>query len=686
MFDQPYRKRIFFVAVLFGIAIGGIIARLYYLQIERHSYYVRLARAQHLRPVAIRPKRGSIYDRNRRELATSSLLESLYADTSRLPKGRAQLSDLASRLSKVLDLPAETIYARLAKRGHPPIARTLSPETARRVRNLITDRYLIAPGALYFVRESKRHYPNGPLACHVLGFTTFDHTGENLGLAGLEYEYDKQLRGNYKKFLALRDARSRLLTPIDEDYYSAAFGNDLILTIDGAIQHVAETALRRAIKKYSARCGVVIVQKCKTGEILAMASWPDFDPNRYAAADPDSRRNRAIGHAFGLGSVMKIFTAAALLATGKLGDLDEPINCHNGVAYFPHRAVPVRDAPGHRLGIVPFREAFKWSSNCGMVEAAQRMSKFAYAKILESFGFGRKTGIDLPGESKGILRPVSQWSPVSMYALPYGGEMAVTPIQLVAAVSAIANGGRLMKPFVVKEIRTYEGRLVRRMKPTVVRRVVSPVVAREVLELMEEVVGHKTPDGRWDGGTGRKAAIPGYRVGGKTGTYKWVTRGRPGERPTSYTASFVAVLPLPDPELTVFCCIDEPHGEKYGGSVAAPVVRQVAEYSLRILGIPPNRTDRTPADLELTLSRLRERNRKRAATSAPRGRMPDLHGLTMREVSKCLAGLNLQVTFEGTGVVVSQYPPPLTRLRDVKTCKVVFGSPEAFPAQQLPAP
>jgi cell division protein FtsI (penicillin-binding protein 3) len=257
-----------------------------------------------------------------------------------------------------------------------------------------------------------------------------------------------------------------------------------------------------------------------------------------------------------------------------------------------------------------------------------------------------------------------------MAALPYGGEMSVTPIQLATAVSAVANGGLLMKPYLVKEIRTFEGRLVRRAQPTVRRRVISPITSQQVLELMEDVVGRYNAEGKWEAGTGKEAAIPGYRVGGKTGTFPWI------DHPTSYTASFVAVMPLPDPELTIFCCIDEPHGGKYGGAVAAPVVREVAKHALRILGIPPSQADRSPADVQMTLHRVRDAGRA-ARQAAPRGQMPDLRGLTMREVSECLAGLEMRISFEGSGVVAVQEPLPLASLRGVRECRVVFNRSDA---------
>ena len=680
MFHRPYRLRMLLVLAGFCAAILGLIARLYQLQIVRHDVFVRQADSARVGSVPVLPKRGSILDRNQHELAVSSLRETLYADTSKIPDTYKE--DIAIQLAGALDEPATRVLALLKLKGHPPLARTMDPEIANRAhRLLLAD---IAPkDALYFVREPKRQHPKGRLASHTLGFTTFDHTGDNQGLAGLEFQYDKTIRGNFQKFKALRDARLRQLTPLNDQYYSAAFGNRLILTLDESIQHVAETVLRETIAKYRAKRGAIVVQATKTGEILASASWPDFEPDAYGKADPEYRKDRVIGHAFGMGSVMKTFTAAAAIETGVLTNLDESINCHGGVWTPPPRRRPIRDAPEHRFGWVPFRDVFRFSSNCGTVEVALRMEPAAYYRVLHNFGLGRKTGIDLPGESPGILRPVSQWTGYSMLALPYGGEMSVTPIQLVTGVSAVANGGLLLKPSVVKEIRTYEGEIVQRTEPQVVRRVISPVTSRLMLQLMEDVVGHPDPQARggWNGGTGDEARIPGYRVGGKTGTFKYI------DNPTSYTATFVGVLPLPDPDLTILCVVDDPDPRiaKYGGAIAAPAFKKVAENALRILGIPPKRTDRSPAILELTLQRLRNTG-PTARTTAGRGQMPDLRGLTMREVAREMSGLSLRPAWSGSGVVIEQAPAPLAGLQGAQEYRLVFGRPDIAPPAPAPAP
>jgi len=680
MLHQPYRLRILVVVAFLAVSLLGLVVRLYWIMIVKHDYYVVKAMQHQIGSEPVHPKRGNIYDRNRDVLAAGSLLNTLYANTYLLKQHNINLETLAFDLAPVLQKPFSALRGQLLQGGCPPLARVLPPETADKIHNLMLNDF-VPPATLYFERETKRYYPKSRLASHLLGYVRFDDTGENEGVDGLEAQDDWEIRGNYQEFKVLKDARKGLLTPISETYWNASFGNELVLAIDAPIQQVAETALREEVMKYRASWGVVIVQKCKTGEIIAMAGYPDFDPSGYRTADPASLRNRAINEPAGIGSGMKIFTAAALIETGKITSLDETFNCHGGIGYFPPRKTPVRDAPGHELYIATFRDIFRWSSNVGMVEAAQRLDRNQYSRILESFGFGQKTSIDLPNERQGILRPVGKWTDYSMSALPYGGEMTVTPIQMAAAVSAVANGGLLMKPYVVKEIRSYEGRLVHRFQPAIVRRVISPVTAGKVLELMEGAVGRMNAKGELEAGTGKEAQIRGYRVAGKTGTFKYGTPSG-GDQASSYTASFVAVLPLPDPELTVFCCIDQPQGAKFGGAVAAPVVRRVSEHALRILGIPPGQSDRGPTDVQVTLHEVRNTSRV-VRSVAPRGQMPDLRGLTMREVYGSIAGLDLELSFEGSGVVVEQEPAPLAPLRGVHQCRVVFDRPNM--AQEPPA-
>ncbi|MCX8037033.1 MAG: transpeptidase family protein [Candidatus Sumerlaeia bacterium] len=670
MFDPRFRQRITVTGVCLAVALTGLIARLYWIQIVRHEYYNIRASYYRIGNEPIRPQRGNIYDRNRRALAAGSLRDTLYANTYFLKQHNIPFEALAIQLESILEKDHTRILAQLRRGGCPPLYRVMPPEISNIMHHLILCE-VFPPGTFYFERETKRFYPSGRTASHVLGYVRFDDTGENQGVDGLEYSYDHVIRGNTAKYEVLKDARKGLLAPIDKTYWSSAFGNELILTLDESIQHEAERILRTEVARYRAAWGVIIVQQCKTGAILAMASMPDFDPAAYAGASPSSLRNRAINEPANMGSIMKIFTAAALIETGKLTDLDEQFDCHGGSWYFPPRREPVRDAPGHYLQMASFRDIIRWSSNVGTVAAAQRLERNAYCNLLEKFGFGQKTGIDLPNERQGILRPVSQWTDYTMSAIPYGGEMTVTPIQLVAAVSAIANGGRLMRPYVVKEIRSYEGRLIQTTGPVVVRQVISPVTAGKVLELMEGVVGPYAPKDKTVGGTGKEAAIPGYRVAGKTGTYKYITPAG-SDHVSSYTASFVAVLPLPDPEITVFCCIDQPQGAKYGGAVAAPIVRQVAEHALRVLGIPADQPERGPADIPLTIHQARQSQPANGRIETPQDCMPDLRGLTMREVVACMAGLNMELSFEGSGVVVHQEPPPLAPLEGVRGCRIVL--------------
>jgi cell division protein FtsI (penicillin-binding protein 3) len=679
--QRPYRIRLLLVLIAFCAALAGLIGRLYALQVLRHREFVYKADLFRKKNIPIMPKRGSIFDRNGNELAVSSLRASLYANTSMI--GARQRADLARDLARIIksaapgaqpappDEPSrdefasgtleQRIYKKLSMpKAHVPIAQTVEPALAEQL-DEFTKSDAAPENAFYFVRESKREHPRGRLASHVLGYVGLSTGGENKGRAGLELQYDKEIRGNFQKYEALRDALNQPLEPVAEWYYSEAFGNELILTLDASIQLCAEKALRECVDRYNARFGAIVVQKTKTGEILAMCSWPDYEPDRVGQSSAFERQDRLVSIPFGMGSVMKIFTASALLETRTLG-LDDPVDCHGGRWTFPPRTTPVKDARGHYLYVEPFRKVFRWSSNVGMCEAASRMDKFAFGRILDNLGFGYRTGIDLPDESRGICKPASQWTGYSMSAIPYGGEMAITPVQLATALSAVANGGMLMRPHLVKEIRAYNNERVRLIAPESVRRVVSPETSRLVMELMEDVVCS---------GTGKLARIKDYRVGGKTGTFKYITD--PGDRTASYTATFAGILPLPDPELTILCCIDEPtSGGVYGGEVAAPAFKKVAESALQILGIPPSRTDRNPADIEMTLRRVRARDQAPRAT-APRGLMPDLTGLTMREVHEALAGLNVHPVFEGSGVVSAQTPLPMAPLRGVRECRVVFG-------------
>lgn len=671
MQKQPYQVRIYVVLSVFGVVLAGLIVRLYWLQIAHHDYYAALARELQTDKIPIRPKRGNIFDRNREALATSSLRYSLYANIEVLQTNNVNLDALAYPLADVLNKSVKSVQTQLNNEGSPPVARLLEPEVADKVQNFLHSGS-VPPGSFYFVRETKRHYPKGRHACHLVGYVQIEKTGENEGIDGLEKQYNKEIHGNDKKFEVLLDRVAGQITPIEDSYWSGAFGHDLILSIEGSLQRLAEDTLREEVSTYKATHGAVIVQNCKSGEILALASFPNYDPGKIVREEIPYHRSFATNIPSGLGSVMKIVTASALIESGKM-DLETMVDCHNGVATFPGRREPVRDAPGHVLGVVPFRQAFYLSSNCGFVEAARAMDRRAYYGYLRAFGFGQKTGVDLAYESAGLLRPLEKWTDASMSALPYGSEMLATPLQVANAVSAVANGGLLMKPFVVKEVRTFEGRIVSRTKPAVVRRVVSPATSAKVLELMEGTVGRFNAAGEWESGTGAAAAIPGYRIGGKTGTSKDFVRLQSGDTQTTYVASFAAVMPLPDPQLTIFCCIENPQGEKFGGVVAAPVVRRIAEHALRILRIPANQNNTSPAEVQVTLQRVRENETTEERKQALKGQMPDLRGLTMKEVTECLAGVEMSVSFEGSGVVVSQDPPPLAALASVQECKVVFG-------------
>jgi len=474
------------------------------------------------------------------------------------------------------------------------------------------------------------------------------------------------LRGGIPKIITARGASRILLDDFPEEVLEKSCGATLVLSIDESIQYIAEKELAEALAREKGDAGCVTVMDIPTGELLAMASLPSFDPNKYAYYPLDLRRNNAISSPIQPGSVMKIFTFATLLENNQL-DVQEPVDCGSGnTVYFNGRAI--RDAPGHSMGVVPAYLAFYYSSNVGTARLAERLDNEVMYAQLRRFGFGRKTGIDLPGEDDGILRPVRQWSLLSKTSLAIGYEIAVTSLQIAQAVSAIANNGYLMKPYVVQKVVDARGRVVLENRPKRLMRVVRPSVAEQMLELMEGVVLY---------GTGQKAQIPGYRVGGKTGTAL-----KPPYKEKKFIASFVGVVPLDSPRICVSVWIDNPHRHHYGGDVAAPVFKKVAEAALKVLHIPPSEEVKpTPTPYPLLAEESETRSESASiqpdthpkASSASKEIMPDLSGLTMREALKKLIPYKVNPHFVGSGVVIDQMPPAGNRITPGTRCLLIFG-------------
>jgi cell division protein FtsI (penicillin-binding protein 3) len=554
------RRRIAVVAG-FGLAWMLLIAaRFYDLQVLRYEHYATKAERQQQRVVTLDPPRGTIYDAQGRELAVSIQVDSVYA----VPP---EIEDPAAAATAIAGAVPDLDRARLARqltsdREFVWVARKLDPPVAEKVRALKLK-------GLYFVPESKRYYPMKELAAQVLGYVGTD----NHGLAGLEQVYDREITGKPGKRTVLRDARQGTVAAPGLSFSDPEPGRDLHLTLDATVQHIVERELARAIEERHARRGSAIFLDPATGGVLAMASYPTFDPNDFGSASPESWRNRAVADVYEPGSTFKIVTAAAALEAGVVRE-DERIDCGMGSITL-YKDIRVRDHKPY--GLLTFAEVISHSSNVGVIRVAQRIHDDRFYATIRGFGFGRQTGIDLPGESGGILHNVERWSLLEKDYIAFGQGISVTPLQLVSAAAAVANDGVLLKPHVVAAVSQGEVRLAKYPTPPVAGRPISPATARELTQLLEGVVTE---------GTGKPAAIPGYRVAGKTGTAQIPVRG--GYR--GYLPSFVGFAPADRPALVGLVAIAEPQGnEYYGAQVAAPAFGSITRQVLLYRGVHPQR-------------------------------------------------------------------------------------------------
>ncbi len=673
--------------LLMVLAAAMVVHRLYELQFVKAEHYWKHAKARHEYTIKKIPSRGKIYDRSSRELAVTEMVPTIYVSPFLIADEVKR--DLAADISRELGLDFDTVYGRLTRsRGDQVLVRRASREQIDRLMllaQMYREKYkgdkkkgpAVPRNAFYIQEENRRTYPFGELAAHVVGYTMLDDTGDNTGVAGVEGSYNEYLRGKFGVDRALRTATGMPLEPIDPAVLASTYGNSIVLTIDRDIQDVTEKALRKQVLASAADAGVAIVYAVKTGEVLGMASVPSFNLSDVQHASPLAMRNRAISDAIEPGSVMKIFTYASLIEENKVHSFQEIVDCSGGRWTVAGRTV----VDSHAMGAVPLVTAFAQSSNVAAAKLAMtRLQPARFYKHLVDFGFGEKTGIDLPGEAPGLLRHVKDWTAQSVASLAYGYELQVTAIQVAAAAAAIANNGIYMKPHVVKEIRNFRGEIVQQIQPEKVRRVCSPSTTKRMLELMEAVVRE---------GTGKAAAVPNYRVGGKTGTTikldpetKRYSRG-------NYIGSFCGIAPLEDPEICIYIWIDNPRGGAYyGGQVAAPVFKEIAQETLKILRIPPSQNadeEPPPKSIEVALDEIRNLHGVPAVVERPPedeeiapGCMPNLRGLTMREAHERLAKLGLAFESQGSGVVVDQIPRPYETLDSSQPVQLVFGSPEQY--------
>ena len=667
---ESFPARIFILSSFFLIWSVLLISRFVHLQIFQYADLSAKAERQQSRSFEISPQRGTIYDRRGRELAISVNVDSVFAISSEIADKR----QAADRLALALGLKRQTVLTKLkGTRGFLWLKRKIDYAEAAKVKAL-------ALRGVYFEKESKRFYPNRELAAHVLGYVGMDDEG----LSGLEFAYQRKIGGLPGRVLLRSDARQRSFSSVEK---SPEPGEDLVLTIDQTLQYIAEQELAAQVKQSNALGGTVILMEPHSGEILAMASYPVFNPNHYAKYSPEHWKNRAILSIYEPGSTFKIFTAATALEE-HLTKPDDLIDCMNGsIVVGKHR---IRDHKPY--GVLPVREVVAYSSNVGAVQLGFRIGKERFEKYIRSFGFGAPTSVDLPGEAKGLLRPSSQWPTVTLANIAMGQGIGVTPMQLVTAVSSIANGGYRVKPRVVQQTRSSTVEKAS-FEPEADRsRILSGRTASELTEMLTGVVKR---------GTARGSQLEGFSAAGKTGTAQKIDPNGHYSH-SRFIASFVGFAPAERPALAMVVTIDEPRGHYYGGEVAAPVFRNIAEQALRYLAISP--------DQELTPAQMAKRRQLQAsipdlahdqfepinavweaesdAPPAPQPaalpssstlpvaeteaagsfsesatiEVPDLRGRSMRAAIAELSKIGLQLGAFGSGLVVEQSPAPASKV------------------------
>lgn len=653
--------RIRLLARLAAIWAVVLLGRLVYLQVVAHADINEIADRQHRRSQEVQAPRGRLLDRNGQTLAISVDVDSIAIN----PRQTPDLAMARDILAPLLGLDAEPLgfqmeQAAAADRGFLWIKRKISREESRRLRTLSLP-------WIQFIPETRRSYPNESLAAHVLG--TVDHEGE--GNSGLEQSLNDELRGKSGKLLRLRDARNR---GVDSQVLSRAHaGTDFGLTIDERIQFVADQALARAAQGYGAPSGSLVVLEPYSGEILALSNYPTFDPNaeRVTERDVAARKNNAISAPFEPGSVFKTVTLAAALESTGLGP-ESLIDCGPGVIRLFGRSI--HDL--HAYGTIPMRTVLAKSSNIGAIQIGLEAGEEKLHEYVQRFGFGRRTGIPLPGESAGLVWGLDSWSRTSIGSVAMGHEVLATSLQLALATAVFANGGTLPEPrLILWREQPGEGRIA--APAATPRRVVEPQTAIAMRRMMEEVVLD---------GTGRQARLAGYSSGGKTGSAQ-IYDPEVGVYTHEYNSSFVGFAPVQDPKIVVVVTLNG--AGEYGGVVSAPVFREVAAESLRILGVVPDVPNQeTPRELDpreledLAIADLGggapgvavDEPGEPQVTAYVRGpEVPDLYGLALRDVLSECARRGLEVEYQGAGLARSQDPAPGTVLPVGRRVRVVFA-------------
>jgi cell division protein FtsI (penicillin-binding protein 3) len=648
-----FKVRIIFLSCLLSIWFVLIVGRMFQLQVLEKEHLYKLAAQQQQIQIPLVPKRGTIYDSKGNELAVSIEVDSVYADAQKVVDVEKTVRALAS----ILQIDREELRQKLKKhRSFEWVQRKISSKEVEQIKTLRL------PG-VYFLKENRRFYPNSQLAGHLVGFVGLD----SKGLEGIEYQYDTLLNGENHVWTAARDALGRQIAigkvPFEkEDHY-----RNVVLTIDKSIQHVVETELSRGVEKWGAKGGMVIAMNPLTGKILAITSYPTFNPNQFIQYRSKTWRNRAVSDGFEPGSLFKVFLAAAALEE-KIIRSSDSFFCENGSYTVYDRTIHDHS----KYGWLTFQQIIKFSSNIGASKVGEKMGRERFYRYISAFGFGEKTKIGLPGEGNGIVHHPRYWTPVALDTISFGQGISVTGIQLVTALSAIANGGNLMKPRVVEKIMDEKGEVVQSFQPEIARRVISEETAKRVMALLKATTEK--------GGTGEAAVPSGYEVAGKTGTAQKVDSLLGGYSEDRYTSSFMGFAPAEEPKLVLLVVVDEPQGNNYGGVVAAPIFKAIMEKVLPYLQVVPKGTmivknELNSAPLKAVSETQPMIDEVRVGKGARAVVMPDLTGLSMRNALSRMEGRGIIIKVSGNGKVVEQTPRPGTVIEKGDICYLRFQSP-----------
>jgi cell division protein FtsI (penicillin-binding protein 3) len=634
------RIRIRLIGGVFAFFFAVTVARAFYLQIIVKEQLVRLAEKQYQKIVPLTPVRGVIYDRNNAPLAVSIEMDSCFAE----PRSIENVRDVTTRLAPFLGMSRETLERKLnGSRNFAWLQRRMPPDMVQKIKDLDLD-------GIGFVKETKRFYPNGEVAGHVIGFTGLDPDG----LEGIELKYNSTILGSTGYLVTERDALGRDVAQKGTVVTKASKGQNVTLSLDKNIQYITEKELAKAVTASGAKGGMALVVEPQSGRVLAMANYPSFNPNAYNRYSTPLLRNKTIVDSFEPGSTFKVFLVAAALEE-KVVTPNDAFNCENGSYSIGGRTI--HDT--HKYGRLTVADILKYSSNIGAAKIGGRLGQERLYSHLKDFGFGARSGIDLPGEAYGFLRNGSQWFGVDLATISFGQGVSATALQLVMAVSAVANGGMLMKPYVVEKISDENGVEMEQISPQVRRRVLSSETAGVMARMMEGVAT--------EGGTGMNAAVEGYRVAGKTGTAQKVDPVTRGYSVDKRTASFIGFIPADNPRLVILVVVDEPKTSPYGGVVAAPAFSAIAQQSLCYLKVAPDPALKTrhetieaksPAPADVTIAAA-----EGTIDDGIEGTvMPDFRRMSMRQVMQTMGKRGLNVKLLGSGRATEQNPPPGQRI------------------------